>query len=214
MGQMLNPTIIIQIDDQMLQGVIRKLSALPGEFNVMLSEVINEEGRYLTDTITRTVAEQNGLTIAMAESFITTKPATPNDRVFELRVSLGSVEAEKNDKPLPQRGFPGREVRDMPDETKLVNLVTSQDDKVCPICEEISREGPYSMEEFNRLRDVHPHLLNRALHCRCSLVPFKPQHPTRGYVGADQAHIDIETAKQDMIEKIRARTRQMIRDRR
>lgn len=189
---------------------------LPGELNTALASALNETGNTIAQSTRAAIAQQTGLAIATTASFVTSLPATPANLTYEMRVMAGMIETELNSRPLPQRGFPAREVREMPggsDETKLVNLVTSDDDKVCPICQEISREGPYSMEEFNRLREVHPHLLNRALHCRCSLVPFKPTRPTAGFVGADQAHIDMHTAQADLAANIRMRTRALIKQR-
>ena len=159
----------------------------------------------------RQVGEQNGIPVGDLSRFFQVKYSTPSNLLYELHVSLGGIELEKNNKPLPQRGFPAREVRDMPDESTMVNLVTMQDGNVCPICVMIEKENPYSMEEFNRLRDVHPHLLNKNLRCRCSLVPFKPQgrEPASGAV----AHIDLQRAQQDLVQNIRAKTQKLIRER-
>jgi hypothetical protein len=193
---------------------LRKLEVLHGDVNVMLSTALNEVGDDIEKNTKQQVADQTGLTIASVARFFNVKYSTPANLVYELRVSYDVIEDEKNSKPLPQRGFPGREVREMPDESKLVNLVTMKDGKVCKICQMIEDEGPYSMEEFNRLRDVHPHLLNKALHCRCSLVPFKPEGREAGRTHEGQkAHIDLHTAQQDLVQSIRAKTRKMIKDR-
>ena len=197
-----------------LRASLRKLEVLNGDVNIMLSTALNEVGDDIERNSKQQVVDQTGLSIASASRFFSVKYSTPNDLVYELRVSYEMIETEKNSKPLPQRGFPGREVRDMPDESKLVNLVTMKDGKVCPICEMIEREGPYSMEEFNRLRDVHPHLLNKNLRCRCSLVPFKPEGREAGKTfGGQKAHIDLHTAQQDLVQSIRAKTRALIRER-
>ena len=186
-----------------------------GRFRKALSEALNETGNAISASTKDTISKQTGLTIASASSFVISIPSTSANLVYEMRVQAGMIEIELNNRPLPQRGFPAREVRDMPktDETKLVNLVTSDDNKVCPICQEISKEGPYSMEEFNRLRAVHPHLLSKALGCRCALVSFKPTKPTTGIAGADQAHIDFHTAQADLAASIKRKVQEMIRAR-
>jgi hypothetical protein len=45
-----------------------------------------------------------------------------------------------------------------------VNVRTAGDDDVCPICEAISEEGPYSIMRARSLIPAHPH-------CRCVFVP-------------------------------------------
>lgn len=184
---------------------------LPGQFNRALSEALNETGNAMVLSTQDAIAHETGLTIATTANFVTSMPSTPQNLVYEMRVQANMIETELNSRPLPQRGFPQREFNDMRDESQLVNLVTMQDGKVCPICEMIEKEGPYTIEEFNRLRDVHPHLLNKNLNCRCSLVPFKPE--SREPAGGGTAHIDLHNAQHDLAANIRAKTRQMIKDR-
>jgi hypothetical protein len=45
-----------------------------------------------------------------------------------------------------------------------VNVRTAGDDDVCPICEAISEEGPYSINTARSLIPAHPH-------CRCVFIP-------------------------------------------
>lgn len=45
-----------------------------------------------------------------------------------------------------------------------VNVRTAGDDDVCPVCEAISEEGPYSINMARGLIPAHPH-------CRCVFVP-------------------------------------------
>jgi hypothetical protein len=45
-----------------------------------------------------------------------------------------------------------------------VNVRTAGDDDVCPVCEAISEEGPYSIDTARSLIPAHPH-------CRCVFVP-------------------------------------------
>jgi hypothetical protein len=51
---------------------------------------------------------------------------------------------------------------------KLVEVLTAEDDDVCPICEDIADEGPYSVSEARGLIPAHPE-------CRCAFVPFLDQ---------------------------------------
>jgi hypothetical protein len=61
-----------------------------------------------------------------------------------------------------------------------VNVLTAGDDKVCPICEELSDGGPYDIDEARSLIPAH-------INCRCAFVPaddarfavdvFNPKQP-------------------------------------
>lgn len=194
-----------------LHAHVSSVRMWPGQFNRVLAEALNETGNAMVLSTVGAIAQETGLTIAATANYVTSLPATPSNLVYEMRVQAGMIETELNSRPLPQRGFPQRQFSEMTDESTMVNLVTMKDGKVCPICEMIEKEGPYSMEEFNRLRDVHPHLLNKALNCRCSLVPFKPEGREPAHGGT--AHIDLHNAQHDLAANIRAKTRQMIKDR-
>ena len=47
---------------------------------------------------------------------------------------------------------------------EYVNVLTAGDDLVCQVCEDISEEGPYSLDEAQGLIPAHPN-------CRCAFVP-------------------------------------------
>jgi hypothetical protein len=49
-------------------------------------------------------------------------------------------------------------------EATLVEVQTAEDDLVCPQCEEISADGPYTIDQARSLIPAHPE-------CRCSFVP-------------------------------------------
>lgn len=47
---------------------------------------------------------------------------------------------------------------------EMVNVLTAGDDDVCPICEEIEADGPYTIDEARSLIPAHPY-------CRCAFIP-------------------------------------------
>lgn len=49
---------------------------------------------------------------------------------------------------------------------KLVRVRTAGDDDVCPICEDIADDGPYTINEARSLIPAHPR-------CRCTIVPAR-----------------------------------------
>lgn len=47
-----------------------------------------------------------------------------------------------------------------------VNVETAEDDRVCPVCEDISENGPYTINRARALIPAHPR-------CRCVFVPVR-----------------------------------------
>lgn len=47
-----------------------------------------------------------------------------------------------------------------------VNVLTAEDDRVCPVCEDISEDGPYTINKARSLIPAH-------VRCRCVFVPVK-----------------------------------------
>lgn len=45
-----------------------------------------------------------------------------------------------------------------------VDILTAGDDDVCPVCEDIAENGPYSVDEARNLIPAHPN-------CRCAFIP-------------------------------------------
>jgi hypothetical protein len=45
-----------------------------------------------------------------------------------------------------------------------VDVLTAGDDDVCPVCEEISENGPYTINKARKLIPAHPN-------CRCAFIP-------------------------------------------
>lgn len=45
-----------------------------------------------------------------------------------------------------------------------VDILTAGDDKVCPVCEDIAENGPYTVNEARSLIPAHPN-------CRCAFIP-------------------------------------------
>lgn len=90
------------------------------------------------------------------------------------------------------------------DPNDLVEVLTAGDDDVCPICEDLSEEGPYTLDQAEGLIPAH-------IHCRCAFVPaadaryahdeFNPDEPRDPHgmwtsVGARQ----IEDLKHSLTE--------------
>lgn len=60
---------------------------------------------------------------------------------------------------LRERGFL-RRPEEFFQQDEMVNVVTMEDELVCPICQEASEDGPYPIEEARKMLPLHPN-------CRC-----------------------------------------------
>jgi len=165
--------IQIVVDPSELLKFIGKLDRTPQELERMLRDTVNEVGDEMYDELVRVLIQETGFTPSAAGKFITVSRATLGDQTYEMTIKQGVMEDELTRRG-PTRDFQKR-AEGVFNQDMLVNVITAQDGAVCPICERISEEGPYTIEETRHLRDVHPHFLNRDLNCRCALTPFKPQ---------------------------------------
>jgi hypothetical protein len=88
---------------------------------------------------------------------------------------------------IPERLRPKRRVRDAranlvsiePESDDVVEVVTAGDDRVCEECQDISDNGPYSLDEAMGLIPAHPN-------CRCEVVPTDAtmsELPLTGMIG-------------------------------
>jgi hypothetical protein len=83
--------------------------------------------------------------------------------VAELLSAIGAISEEQERATKEVLGLeeeePGEEV------TRLVNVLTAGDDRVCDDCDAIATDGPYEIDEARDLIPAHPN-------CRCAFVPF------------------------------------------
>lgn len=106
----------------------------------------------------------------MLVSFIVVRAfgAATLDAFRAAHVPLVGTVAERTSRAIPP---PPGLVRDAKKKSKaakaknLVEVLTAGDDNVCPTCEDISEEGPYTLDEAEKLIPAHPN-------CRCAFVPW------------------------------------------
>ena len=156
------------------------------------------------------ISQETGLSPTTIGRLFKVTRATPAKPEFIIRVPEGMIEEQRVSRGLARRKFDRRD-RDAGDTSALSNLITSKDDKVCPICERISKEGPYSPEQMADLKRQHPHLLNVAMGCRCALAPFRERSRMRVTVRQGQTSVESRTTLKELAAAIRRNTRVVLR---
>jgi hypothetical protein len=130
------------------------------------------------------VAAQTGMPIeAVRRSFVITRASEANlSFIIDAKKSMTE---ETSHRPMPSRDSRGRFVKKDEEtffrEGELVNIIDMGDERVCPICERLVEDGPYTIEEARRLVPAHPN-------CRCVVdtlerrkvapIEFRNQNPS------------------------------------
>lgn len=155
------------IDTSSLQRFIGELRR--ADLKSGIADGLNMVGDAVRREVTESIAVQAGLTPSQVAWVIDYSPATGKRLRYDIRVR------EKDLQDILSRGGREWQTRQRDFDEKLVNVLTMRDDRVCPICEQIAEDGPYSIAEINHLKVLHPHFLRTDLNCRCQLVPFAPK---------------------------------------
>jgi hypothetical protein len=101
---------------------------------------------------------------AMGVQYVGTIPERLPGKAFQdAPVELAKLKLKVAQPPKKPRTVAPRRVRARPGERRLVSIVTAGDDKVCPVCEEISQNGPYPITQARGLIPAHPR-------CRCRFM--------------------------------------------
>lgn len=138
--------------------LVRQIQAIIDSVGVVRSTamvellVVKAFGEATLDTYSAAGVSQVGL---VAESRI--------KRVGDAKTGPGSRSSRST---TPSRSTIGRiaRVEGLLSGLGRVNVETAEDDNVCPVCEDIADEGPYTINRARQLIPAHPR-------CRCIFVP-------------------------------------------
>lgn len=90
---------------------------------------------------------------------------------------------------------------------QLVNVITREDDKVCPKCEEIAEGSPYTLEDARTLIPHHPH-------CRCLLESFRYKRRlpvTMSTMAPSSGNKNLSLSLQQLADRVRNEVKVSIR---
>lgn len=139
------------------------------QIGVAASKALNKVGDKLIDEVVTAVVTQTGLKSDVVRRNIDVSRATPDKLQYKIDATRALVEAPAS-RPMPgaRRFKTGRKSDDYFYAEELVNIVTMEDEIVCPICDELAQDGPYPIAEARELIPAHPH-------CRCVVEYARPR---------------------------------------
>lgn len=147
------------------------------------ASTLNFLGDKAVNAVAERVAAQTGLSVETVRRGLHVTRATEGSLSFiiDAKKSLMQDTARRPMARDKQGRFAKRDEETFFRENELVNVVDMGDERVCPICERIVEDGPYTIEEARRLIPAHPN-------CRCVVdtlqrrrvapVEFRNQNPT------------------------------------
>jgi hypothetical protein len=159
-----------------LVQMVRFYETVPRKTPAALSKALNRVGDDVRKQIDIGLEEElrivdtSGIVYAGGVGIVSWTPSTPSKLLYQIVVHGEEYERRVASRRLPERGFPGARPRIDED---LVTVQTSGDDRVCPVCEAIADNGPYTAEEARQ--NIH-HGAGIGLNgCRCFLMPYVSQ---------------------------------------
>lgn len=130
---------------------------IPRKTPIAIAKAINAVGETVVAKVASKLANDTGLDESDIRSFIFVTEATPNNLVWAMDASQVAPPSMNWERPWSKTkgetssGF---------DSGIIVKIITMDDEKVCKICEDASENGPYTLEEAQKMLPLHPN-------CRC-----------------------------------------------
>jgi hypothetical protein len=170
--------INVNIDFEDLLKWGRFMETVPRKTPAALARALNTVGDNVLRTSVEYLSDSTGLATNDIEPMITVHRATPSNLEWSMDASAITL----NPSPNWQRPWesPGDNTFNT---NQLLNIVTSGDDTVCPICEQAAENSPYTVADINALAakwanytPPHPVVGERTnlIHpnCRCVTQPW------------------------------------------
>lgn len=168
-------TLRVSFDTNELLRFTRRVADTDKLIHRTMLASLNEVGDATVERIALSISRETGLDVERSRRLITVQRASSSRAEYRIAVDYRGAEDDRLSRgKVNQRELASRD-RNAFKAEMLVNVVTAGDNNVCPICEQIAEEGPYSPDELAKLKSIHPHFLNPTFHCRCALVPFRPR---------------------------------------
>lgn len=191
----------VAVEAKGLLKFARYLGDVPKMTNKNLAAALNVAGDNVTRQVIETISLSSGLDRELVRRMIKVKKASEGS----LRWTIDVSDVWKPTGPtrqLPKRAFPGTPIAERVTPEQLVKVVTTGDGRVCPICEQIKRGGPYTLTEVRNMSARLNHYGGGLFHphCRCGTAPFNPTRKlvldTRKAAAVDSKAVKTMTIKQ------------------
>lgn len=142
--------------DRLLEWV-KYFEELPKKTSAAVVKALNTAGEAVVREMARKISQSTGFSQEKARSFITVKKATESDKTFKIKQEVLP--------PSLDWSRPWEKPPSITDPDELVKIITQEDDKVCPICEDAASHNPYKMSDIAKMlskweHTSHPGLLH------------------------------------------------------
>lgn len=171
----------LKVDASDLLKWARYYENIPRVTKPALARALNTYGNGVVQEVVRVVSDQNGWDPDAVRQRIVTTEADPQHLEYSMDASLVTVGNAQTDW---SRDWSNRDTSNF-DQDTLVQIITSGDACVCPVCEQVAEDGPYTMQQLNDMQaqwacyvpptpNIAPGVITNLVHprCRCVAQPW------------------------------------------
>lgn len=141
---------------------------LPRKTSDAIVKALNTAGDAVVREMVRKISQTTGFSQSKVKKFIKVQRASGTRKSYKILQEILP--------PSLDWSRPWNKPSSVTDDEELVNIVTMEDDAVCPICSDAASHNPYKMSDIRRMlsrweHTSHPGLLHP--NCRCSVSAFQ-----------------------------------------
>lgn len=159
--------VLVDIDATDIVSYIQGLAKAPLNVQLAANRVINRVGDQLVEDVIGEVSDETGLEPEVIRRLVSVRRSNPFTMSYRIDASSALIDAPES-RPMRGRRRFAQRTSSYFNAGEMVNVVTMEDEKVCPICRDVQRGGPYRIDEARKLIPAHPH-------CRCLVQPTRPK---------------------------------------
>lgn len=157
--------ILIDINATDIIRYIQNLEKAPKEIQKGASYAINRVGDNVVSEIVEEISAETGVSQAAIRRALVITRSRPETMMYRIDAKAALIEAPAT-RPMRNKRTFAKKSDNYFQKDEMVEVVTMDDEKVCPICEKIQKQGPYKVGEARTLIPAHPN-------CRCLLQPVR-----------------------------------------
>lgn len=191
--------IRMKFESAALLAWLDRVEKKPAQIRRATAKALNEVGNHAVERMVRELSDQSGVNANWIRDRIHVQTASPSSLEFRIDASRAMAEVSAQPTLQGRREF-ARRPDDYFHQNELVNVITSGDESVCPICEGMLDDNPMTIEDVRaKSRKINP-WGNGLWHpnCRCAVVPFRQRRelPVEFRRGRDRFQETTMTARE------------------
>lgn len=178
----------------------RYLEEVPAKTNKNIALSLNTVGENVVRELSLKLSVSTGMDPETVRRLIKVRRATESSLKWSVDIA-DVLEPTGAKRTLPKRQMAAGEAEQRIKTEQLVNVVTMRDDRVCPICDDIRTNGPYTPQEVEAMSARLNHYGGGLFHphCRCGTTPF---NPARRLIAGRGDHFGNAAMKQVTVKQI------------